>query len=399
MSPRRTSPRRSLPAAAWPRIIASGVIAYLLSAALFAAPATSSGFETAWLTEPACVASSELPARVTALLGGATAPVRLELGSIREPGGWAISLGIHSRGRAFERTIRGPDCETLTEAVALVTAVQVDAMSVADRLPAASPEGGPPPQRPAGMEGAAPEPPAEAVVDTPTGTATDEPSTAAGTDPPRQRPTRAKSEPSEAGPQSSAPVAEEPELSPDESPPPGRARPGVRLGAGIAAELGALPRAAAALELVAGVAWPHARLELGGLSSFGASARSQRVPSVEARFRIMTALVRGCGVLTRRRFELPLCGALEAGAIRAVPTGLTRARLARGPWLAITLGARPQWVPVPRLAVGAWLELAVPWIRHRYEFGRPGTGEPHEVLYQVRRFIGRFGIRLEVRLG
>lgn len=164
------------------------------------------------------------------------------------------------------------------------------------------------------------------------------------------------------------------------------------------------PRAGAALELAGGVGWSHARVELGALASVGPDATSERLATVGGRFRLLTGLVRGCGVPGNERVELPLCAGLELGDLRATGTGLRRPATVNALWVAAVASARPQWSPRlrstsaaddrrrARLALGALLDLVVPLRRHR--FATPEAGLVHAVDP-----VGvRLGLRVELRL-
>jgi hypothetical protein len=163
------------------------------------------------------------------------------------------------------------------------------------------------------------------------------------------------------------------------------------------------PRAGAAFELAGGVGWPRARVVLGALASVGPDAVSEQLASVGGRFRLFTGLVRGCGVPERGRIELPLCGGLELGDLRASGTGLRRPATVDAPWIAVVASARPQWIPRlrsagaadgsrARLAVGALLDLVVPLRRYRFATAEAG------LVHAVDPVAVRLGLRVELRL-
>jgi len=328
-----------------------------------------------WDTPPACVEAAAVPPRVAALVGSGAAPgATLGLGAERAGERWRISLALETGAAesALRRTLEGSDCATLTEAVALVVAVRLDAMAAAAVL--ASTEE-PSPVR---VEAGSREGTGAAAVET-----TDVP----GRD--GSRPPRVEAE-------SDGPA-------PDTSPRPvSRARPRALASFASAGELGIQPRAGAAFELAGGVGWPHARVELGALASVGPDATSEQLPAVGGRFRLLTGLVRGCGVPGRERVELPLCGGLELGDLRATGTGLERPATVNAPWIAAVASARPQWSPRlrsaagergrARLAFGALLDLVVPLRRHR--FATPEAG----LVHAVDPVAVRLGLRVELRL-
>lgn len=185
---------------------------------------------------------------------------------------------------------------------------------------------------------------------------------------------------------------------------PSRPRPRALASVAVAGEVGVQPRAGAALELAGGLGWSHVRVELGALASVGPDAASERLATVGGRFRLLTGLVRGCGVPGNERVELPLCGGLELGDLRATGTGLRRPATVDAPWVAAVASARPQWSPWPRagsgsgerrrarLAVGALLDLVIPLRRHR--FATPEAG----LVHAVDPVAVRLGLRVELRL-
>src|SRR5690606_8541783 len=90
------------------------------------------GLDARWQTESACVEAEILPDRVAALMGRAPPPAQLRLAAERQGDGWRIALELEPiGGPALRRTLEGRDCATLTAAVALVVAVQLDPVAVA----------------------------------------------------------------------------------------------------------------------------------------------------------------------------------------------------------------------------------------------------------------------------
>lgn len=76
---------------------------------------------------PSCIDGAVLPGRAEAMLGPDTSPppTRAELHVAPEPGdAFAVRLRVDASGHVVERTLTGRDCDTLTDAVALVIAVQ-----------------------------------------------------------------------------------------------------------------------------------------------------------------------------------------------------------------------------------------------------------------------------------
>lgn len=322
-----------------------------LAAVLASAPAE---LPIRWDGPPACVDAAGLGTRIHALVGPTTPrpAAALVLGAEPWAGGWRVTLVLEPPGaaEALRRTLEGRDCATLTEAVALVVAVHLDAVAVAGVLMAEPLVEPPAPARPVEPAKAEPGPSAQ------------------------ERTTPASAPVTLAAPRSSRP------------------RPRALASVAVAGELGVLPRGAAAFELAGGVGWSRARLELGGVASVGPGVASERLPTVGGRFGLLTGVVRGCGVAWRSRVALPLCGGLELGDLRATGTGLQRPATVNALWVAAVASARPQWAPWPRLAVGALLDLVVPLRRHR--FATPEAG----LVHAVDPVAVRLGLRVELRL-
>ncbi|MEM7153868.1 MAG: hypothetical protein AAF799_13550 [Myxococcota bacterium] len=313
---------------------------------------TSTPVQTRWETVPACVDAVRVSPRVVALMGSAPGePVRLSLGAVEHEEGWRVSLALERGDLSVTRTLEGRDCTTLTEAVALVVAVQLDAASVIEQVPVQTVR--PPTERPREA------PPA-----------------------PEQRP----APPPTVSPRTSGP-ADAPVR-----PPTRRSRLRAHLGASIAAERGILPAAAASFEVSAGVAWPHARLEFGALSSVGPDAAAATLPSVGGRFRLFAGTLRACGILGERRFQLPLCSTVELGDLRAVGTGLSTPETIDALWIALGVGARPQWRLGPRLALGGLVDVVLPVQLHRFSTAEGG------LVHAVAPVATRLGVALSLRL-
>ena len=253
------------------------VLASLLSLTLLG-PAPSAGPRIQWRGEPGCVATERLDAQILALTGRPPIPVDLTLEATRQGDRWRVGLEVHGETVRFERTLVGRDCQTLTHAIALILAVQLDPVAVADAVWS---------QNAAGTQAEAPKV-----------------TTASETRPRVPAPSPDPSPPPRSAPPEPPPPADEPTPRP-------HARP--LLDAALMAELGILPRGAAAIALTTGAAWPRARVEVGALVSLGPDGTAPDRPSVGGRFRLFTGVVRGCG----GRGE----GAVLAAAVRGPRAG------------------------------------------------------------------------------
>ena len=303
---------------------------------------------TRWTSSPGCIDDASLDERSAALVGAQVepAPTRVELSAA--PGEtWTIGVRLSDdEGIVVERQLRGEDCETLTDAVALIVAVHVDAVGVVRTRPTL----------------AEPTAVAAAVVPAPA-----EPE-------PVQALTRVEPAPTRtvvATPVADARVT----------------RPRVSMSASVAGEVGLLPRGAASFEIASGLWWPHVRIDFAGLASLGPDARATTsLPS--ASFGLFGGAARGCGVITKARLEVALCAAIEIADLRAKTDGRSTEHAA---WVAATPSARPMWVIVPKLALYALVDLPIALRRHRYLVDGAN-------LHTVAPVAARFGVGLQVRL-
>lgn len=317
-------------------------LVFELAAVILLASPEMAWLETTWSSERACVRAESIAARVEALLGTDRVPPATTLGLTATQSGdaWTVALDLQAGELSRQRELRGDDCEVLTEAVALVVAVQLDPVAVAAVVePVVAPAIVPEPD-------VVPEPASE---------------------------------------------SREPDVAPRPPPLPlPRSRPRAVLGASIGGEIGISPRSAAAFALDVGVTWKHVRLELGGLTSLGPDARP--VDGVSSRFRLFAGVVRGCGVIVRDAIEFPICGALEIGELWARARGLDDPRTVHAFWLAPVIGIRPRWNATRRVALGVLIDVVIPIYRH--EFAAPPTRFEHAVA----PVAGRVGVGAEIRL-
>lgn len=340
---------------------------------LLLATAPASELQIHWQGEPACVDTSTLDSRMSALLATPrSAGASVGLSASRAGDGWRISLEARDAQRQIHRVLRGRDCRTLTEAVALIVAVQLDPVRTAAT---AWPE------------------PISVVRSTPPSAPAPSPSVPAPS-PAAPVPGTTTSPGSSTGSSTGSSPSPEPSATASVEPSPGPRPRAVRLllSATASGEVGVLPRGAAAFEVGVGAAWPHARVELGGLTSVGPDTIADELPSVGGRFRLFTGLIRACGVMARNRVELPLCAGVELGDLRALGTGLEQPATVDALWVALTGGARPRWVATPRLAVGGALDLVAPLRRHRFATAEAGP------VHEVAPIGARLGLHLELRL-
>lgn len=170
---------------------------------------------------------------------------------------------------------------------------------------------------------------------------------------------------------------------------------GVRARGG--ASLGVLPTATQAAAIGVLVGRAAALGEVYGAFAGPVEVRSGANPEVGGRFTRWTGGVRVCGVLTigrvrQVRFEAPLCGLAEVGAIRGVGTGALVPRAAASFWAAVGGGAALR-VGGPRWGVWADAEGVLALTRPRFHT------EPSGALWEAGWGGGRFTVGVEFRGG
>ena len=420
-------------------------LAALLGAAL-PDPADDRGWRLAWRAPAGCPDAASVERRVASVLGAPdpAASLRVSVDVKRDGDGWTLDLVARRAEGRQRRRLHHRDCATLVEATLLLVALAVDPATVVDpRLAAALRSAQRPAvRRPQPAPGARVEPVARArapeaevpasevdaaaaapalPVDVPA-SAVDAAAAAPALPvdvpvrppvvPPAPQP-RVRPAPSSVlapaaapAPRSTAsptPPSAVPPVSPRIPPsaaaaapltpaPPARRRPAVALRGGGGAAGGATPAVSGGpVGAVTLVPDPRARIELTG--SYWAPRRAHLAGAAgpAADISLVTGGVRGCGVVGRGRFELPLCLGVELGSMRATGVEVTGARRVRSLWLALTPGVAAVYAVRPRFAV--WLGLDGLLALARPQFFIEGGGEVHRA--------GRVGVRgwlaLEVR--
>lgn len=286
-----------------------------------------------WTAEPSCPDAEALRVELVRLLHrelrfDPDAEARVA-GIIRgHPGAFVLELSISAGDLHEQRTLEAERCEEFRTAAALVVALALE--------PWAAGVGVREVPEPEPTEAEARDEPGPELDDIETIEAgTDragEPATAIGLDLPGPPP------------------------GPPSGPPPGLPRVGllVQGGLGIAQHAtvaGGLGGAIAYL----GRGW---RVDLTGLHWW--PERIAAGNGVTVRVRLTVGGVRGCWVPSRGRWELPLCGGVEAGAMNARATGPSVAPIAStGLWLGLLAEAGVAWRATSWLAVRATSDLTV----------------------------------------
>ncbi len=306
-----------------------------------------------WTAPEGCPAADELRHGVERRLGRTLSPGEVDVDArVTEPasGGFRLALTTDVEGVHDERTLDADDCGALADATALIVALAVDPVAVADALGAwqsPAPEDAPPP-----------------IV------ATNEVGPATGTG--RSPAARAES-------------PTEPTDGPREP------MTGIfRSSAGVG--LGAVPGVTGAFALAGGLRWSRARLELEG--NYWIPRPSAPDDQARVRVQLGTVTARGCGQLSRDRIEAPLCGGIAVGGMRGDGRGAPNARVAQGLWLALEAGVGLSWWFAPQWALAGGFVASVPVVHPSFDL----AADPPRVLFEPSAVAGRLWLGIEFRL-
>lgn len=333
-------------------------------------------------------------------------------GTIRRRGSqYELRLDVSTGRLKQRRSLRTDACGTLGEAAALLIAISIDPLEVAEHLTVEPRRANP---------RAIADDATLAVVVSPRSAATPPPTTRDSAQPaaPQPVPERASAPPTamppastrESAPPSTTPPAPERTSAPPPVPepvpnrpatasrPPARARaravglfvrPEVALNAGVA------PSPTVDLGGALGVLLPRLRLEVHGVYS------APRPLDYDGRRVAMVARwavgARVCGRVVRSVLEVPLCAGFEGRQFLTRPTiELTDS----GPsWLSMLVGLGVVWSPHPRVGIGARTEFVIAPYRVKFDPDRV-LPVPETQPVPVTEVINlRFGVGVEVRFG
>jgi hypothetical protein len=256
-----------------------------------------------WTVPASCPARDAMERDVQALLGPETstrdrATARVEADS----DGFVASIELETERGTTRRSVRGMNCEAVAAAVAVIIAVGVDPIAVADTV-------------------------AEATTDRSEAPAIARPAPAAivTTAPPR-------------GP---------PRVDP-------RRRSSLRLGAMLSggAAIGLLPEVRAALDGGLAIGWGSLRIAAEVHHEFARTFAHPEAPSAGARVSLTAGRVGACWSPARARFRFPLCLGPEVGALTARGRGLDRSKTVHRPWAALVPELGATWFPSPVIGIG-----------------------------------------------
>jgi len=300
-----------------------------------------------WLGPPECPERLQVLAQIEGYLGEGASELRGEPlyaeASIERlgPERWSSTLRLG----AVTRHLEAESCAVLSRAIALVTAVHVDALSTSARLEVSELDS----EVAVQPDGTTPKLGAEAVG----GEAT--------------RETRELDDGS-AEPRASAPSTVGDAIADDE--PVLRTRPrsdrrsalrGLLRVEGMAG-LGVMPVATGGVALAGGVSLRALRVEAGVELWPPREVRHSTASSITGSLSMLAGSARACWVPSHDRLEFPLCAGLRAGGMRGIGRrGVLAPEPAWGPWVDAMVEAAVVWSPIPalglRLGAGAGLAL------------------------------------------
>jgi hypothetical protein len=292
-------------------------------------PARGEGLVVRWAVPDECLDETALVHRIRRLVPDATGDgVAVEVILDRQSGRLHGTLSLRTPWGSSLHVLEAERCETVLEATALLVAIAIEPLQT-DRALA--------------REHTAPIAPAPAPV--------------VPASPPRPRaapiaPSAPPREPTDAEPSAAAPA---------------RTTQGtLRIEGGLAA--GLLPEPGTTLAIAAGVRRGYVRVGAHAMLWPAQRALHPRDRTVSATLRPWAAGVHGCGGPRWKTLELPVCLALDAGAMQGEGRGaLVRADAAVRPYLALRLGPAIAWSPVPALALWLGADLSTTFLRPRFD--------------------------------
>ncbi len=315
-----------------------------------------------WEAPVGCPDLARVRARVDELLGRPLAEDELELEGtiVATSRGWTLTLRTTVGTLVDERMLDANDCSVLADAAALVAVVMLDPVEAASTI----------------------ETEAEAAA-----TAEAEPS-----------------EPPPVPPPTPVVVAPEPESTPDPEPERARPRPrrttpptwSARLRGG--GEFGAVPGGTGAFDL--GLALdglgPNAlvRVELTGAFSIPRAVAS---PNARTAVLLGSASPRVCAMVPAGPVDIPVCGGLELGAMRA-SSNVEDASPVSALWLTAHVEPGVRWAFSDRVALWASGQVLLPLVFPEFELTDPADNTQAELVYRPEPVGVRGLLGLELRL-
>jgi hypothetical protein len=304
-----------------------------------------------WTAEPSCPNAEALRVELARLLHrelrfDPTAEARIEAVIRGHRGAFVLELSVFAGELHEQRTLTAERCEEFRTAAALVVALALEPWA-AGFVPHAVPE---PEGEPADTPPTAPQ--EQDTAGTEVDRAGDHAATQSGAGQAGEPATRVPLL------DAAASFGLDPPAPPSPPEPPAR-RPG-RVGLLVQGGLGIAQHTTLAGGLGGAIAYLGRgwRIELTGIHWWPTHKNAAKGVTVHAR--LTAGGVRGCWAPGRGRWELQLCGGLEAGAMRARATGPSVTPItSTGPWLGLLVGAGAVWRVTGWMAVRASADLTV----------------------------------------
>lgn len=338
-----------------------------------------------WSAPPSCPPAEDARALVRALTGARIVedgPHDAQAEVTIEPQGAGFIGRVRARGPEGEhaRELSADDCGVLARALAVVVAVELDAVAVASRAEIDKEDSRASPASPVQPSRGVPEPSPRDRGE--------------GDAPPRAEPS----------PRDRSRSLERSEHADAESPPASSSRAtrkglprGLEIGGRVALGVGGLVLPGVGLGVQAGPYIGTRWLHVHAVAEYWAARTItwDDDPSAGAVLRLATGGVRACGVIERGRVRVPLCAGVDGGAVLAEGrgAGLSSRQDARAPWAAVILQPGVSFRVTPWLSVFAAFEGAVSLYRARFRLdGMPPAAD----LVTVGAFgpRGFFGLEL-----
>jgi hypothetical protein len=108
------------------------------------------------------------------------------------------------------------------------------------------------------------------------------------------------------------------------------------------------------------------RAELGGAALWGSRAQYSDLPTIGARLQLYTGTLRACVLPRVGSITFPLCGGVEAGAMRAEGYGVAETFTATSPWVALELAPAVRFNLDRRLSFWVEGDGLVPVVRSSF---------------------------------
>lgn len=313
-----------------------------------------------WRSSGTCSNAGATAQQLTALLGSREAATVLDVVVTARDDRFVAELVIAVDGATVSRSLEATTCEGLSSAIAIVAAVQIDAVAAAASAP---------------IQRAITAP--VVIVAPPTSER-----------PPTQGPNQPSTEATPIEARASTPIDDR-----SASPRTRAVRLAFTVGGG--ASLRTLPAPAT---MIRGGASLHVRRARIALDVAWMLDRVARLPAPDedagAHIGLRGATLRAGWAWVQRRVEVPLLAGIEVADVSARGIGLSRARVRHGAWVAAVAGVGLAWVPVPAFALVVDPAIAV-------GIGRPtfGVDAPDRVRRLFRPpVVGlRLGVAVEVR--